>query len=181
MPSRLSTHPPLSSSEAGGSGGDGLSGVVRAAEALTIGRVEESAAITALDNVVSEHPMRWRCLVASTAAIYRFASIACPTINLITPDLILSRMQFGISLLGLRLDRPGVEHTYGRLHRMKLGHLCFLGIFPIAVKADPPHLGSMALPTLCGSATLSTRPEWNRLYRFTDLRKFEINRHCTAK
>lgn len=128
MPSGLPTAPPSASlAEASLPGSDGLQGVVLAAEALAVPRVERVATITALDDVVGEEAIARRMLVASLAMLDRLAPITRIGEDLVAPGTVITRMQLGVGHLGSGLDRAHVDRPERWPGHSQLAHSCSEG------------------------------------------------------
>ena len=84
--------------------------MMRSAEALPIGWIEQIAAVSLLNDVISEHAMAW-CRLAAPLAVfpYGLAPCASPIYDGLAPCLMLGTEVVGINLLGLHRYGAGVD------------------------------------------------------------------------
>lgn len=93
------------------------------AKALAICRVEFSASVADLFDVVRKHTVRWLSLTTAKANLNRLASPICPCDDRFAPRPILRREIERIGSLDLWLHRPCIEDANSRLERPQLGHV----------------------------------------------------------
>lgn len=116
------TYPPPLSGEAGRPGGSGLAGVVPAAEALPVGRIEMRATVAPFDDMVGKEPVFRRRPIATPPVIDSLAAISRTLEDFRPPLTMRLRQQFGVCTLRRDLQHAPVCYTEPDASRPEFGH-----------------------------------------------------------